>query len=554
MKRGLLLLLCLLLAVGMMCSATGCGEKDTKKEESSALSDEAQEARDDAEVYYKSHFVKDTDIGLCADVTGDEIPELIVVRYTTETPGAIEGTVYTLSDGKMKPIYTKRGSFYHGGGFFSWYLAPNGENSFYFAEETHAMWTGIGTVTTRVYQLDASGNEKEIDSIVFSTDDWENLEQQDNGEWRIKQSAWDAYGDDVQEMLKGGYIIYTNASNCDLFHALSYLDDEYYLSDLRELSDTPPSLEDNGTIPEDEPSDTPAVTPASSTKPTSPVDRPHVDTVDAAFWRDAEPAIKAWKRAMFFGGAFCDFEWENEAGRFMGLNSSEQKYYASLLQTEEDRERFLEQTGARDCVAISRCCHTYEEVKEHNQQYLSKNYLQEWLYSGDRAIGEKESPVFEINGEIWAVFGTSKPTSPNINVTTSSFDFSNPNRPEVTVYSPEVDGILIYTFAFVKENGTYKIDGTDSEWIEDGVYFQQLKEDLSEYYTVSSDYFNPVYVENYTLDSPVWICVPVDGNGVDSILVNLTTGEAHEAISGSDAFSLDDYTLVGESFYVPISW
>lgn len=557
MKRGISLLLCLLLAVGMVCSATGCGEEDPPRKEVSEQEDKAkevEEVRNTCRVYYESHFVKDTDIALCADVTGDQIPELIVVRFDRQE-GCIAGEVFTCVDGKMKKIHSKGGGFDHVHSFFSWYLAPNGKNSFYLVEETHGMWQGSGVITARMYQLDKDGKEKEIQyKELSSSDESVTVETSSAMGYEITQEAWDAYVKDVQKMVKGGYIIYSNASNCDLLRVLSHPDKSFYLTDLRELASPTFEHKENNTTSEAES----AVTPENSKKPTSPVDRPHVDTVDAAFWRDAEAAIKAWKRAYIFGGALCDLEWQEDSVKNIDVRDSDRDRLASEIQDKEDRERFMEQTRARDCVAISRCCHTYEEVKAHNQKYLSKSYLKEWFWGGDRAIGEQESPVFEINGEIWVVYSTSKPGFPEINTTSPRFDFSNPNRPEVTVYNPEMDSILIYTFAFVKENGKYKIDGADSEWIKDGVNFQQLKDDLSEHYTVSGDFFNPVFMGNYTVDSPVWICVPVEGNDVDSILVNLTTGEACEAICGSDEYrgrySWNNYTFIGPSFYVPISW
>lgn len=126
--------------------------------------------------FFSENF-SDEDTAFLADVTGDYIPELIVVENGEPNPefagetheNMLAGYVFAVTgDGEVICIETKRGGTVHTADFFSWYITEGESDGTYkLVEENHSMWHGFGTLETVIYDL--YNNEKRIlDTLSFT--------------------------------------------------------------------------------------------------------------------------------------------------------------------------------------------------------------------------------------------------------------------------------------------------------------------------------------------------------------------------------------------------
>lgn len=115
---------------------------------------------------YFFNYFSVNDIGILADVTSDEIVDLITVKKDDDS---ICGNVYTLIGNEIQCLEEKTGTYYHAGGFFNWYLTENG-SGYSLVEENQNMWQGIGACETIIYNLTNEGKRVVKDKITVTSD------------------------------------------------------------------------------------------------------------------------------------------------------------------------------------------------------------------------------------------------------------------------------------------------------------------------------------------------------------------------------------------------
>lgn len=173
---------------------------------------EGEEAVDTYSIY-KNYFYAnftDSDEVYLADVTHDGMEDMVVVNFSDEYHNNVYGHVFTIQNGSVVEIFSNRGSDYHVGGFYAWYLVPVPDSDFYnLAEETFGMWQGIGIVTYREYLLTQEGYEIEVNYLELNSED----EGNHDSYGMVTEAAWSAYTAALSRELAKCYRIYCAASN-----------------------------------------------------------------------------------------------------------------------------------------------------------------------------------------------------------------------------------------------------------------------------------------------------------------------------------------------------
>lgn len=125
----------------------------------------------DIEAKLKDYFLDNylsNDIGILADVTSDDIVDLITVK---KSDNRVIGRVYTFIDDQIKCIEEKTGGNDHASVFFNWYLFKNSDSTYNLIEENDGMWQGMGSCETIVYHLTNEGNRVIDNQIAVSSKD-----------------------------------------------------------------------------------------------------------------------------------------------------------------------------------------------------------------------------------------------------------------------------------------------------------------------------------------------------------------------------------------------
>ena len=167
----------------------------------------------DAYEQYKRFFYanySDSDIVYLADVTHDGMADMIVVNFSDEYHSDVYGHVYTVQNGSVVEIFSKRGSDYHAGGFFAWYLVPVPDSDYWnLASESFGMWQGVGTVTYSEYLLTNEGYVVETNYLALDSSEEGNHDQYG----MVTEVAWEAYTRELNGELAKCYRIYCSSSN-----------------------------------------------------------------------------------------------------------------------------------------------------------------------------------------------------------------------------------------------------------------------------------------------------------------------------------------------------
>ena len=151
--------------------------------------------------YYNRNYSENS-IGFMADVTNDNISELIVVKNINAGTAeeTIEGYVFAVNDMEITCLETKVGGPSHMSGFFSWYITKE-DNQYYLVEESHQMWQGYGQLQTNIYNFDGSGNKNKKNVISVKSYDTP-----------VSEIQFDEYINNISSVIKNSYEIYSNAT------------------------------------------------------------------------------------------------------------------------------------------------------------------------------------------------------------------------------------------------------------------------------------------------------------------------------------------------------
>ena len=184
-------------------------EEDSAQEEKDWQKTEASDVYSLYKEYFYNHF-SDSDIVYLADVTHDGVEDMLVVNFLDEYHATVYGHVFTVLDGEVVEIYTKQGSDYHAGGFFSWYLVPVPDSDYWnLASETFGMWQGIGVVTYREYLLTNEGYAIDVSYLELDSEE----EGNHDSYGMVTEAAWSAYAAELNAELADCYRIYCSSSN-----------------------------------------------------------------------------------------------------------------------------------------------------------------------------------------------------------------------------------------------------------------------------------------------------------------------------------------------------
>ncbi len=161
---------------------------------------------------YKEFFngnYRESDIVYLADVTHDGMEDMLVVHFSDAEGSTITGTVYTVENGLVVPVYSNSGSSFHVGGFYGWYLIPVEGTSYYnLCEETFGMWQGFGVLTFEEYSLDNQGNRTSVELLKLDSE-----EEGNHNEWgMVTDEAWNRYVTQLNAKLAKCYDIYHSSS------------------------------------------------------------------------------------------------------------------------------------------------------------------------------------------------------------------------------------------------------------------------------------------------------------------------------------------------------
>lgn len=153
---------------------------------------DAKDYNHELETYYYENF-SDEDIGILADVTKDNNPELITIR---KIESKIIGNVYTLKGNKVEMLEEKTGGTNHADNLFNWYLLKK-DNTCFLVEETDGMWQGIGKCETVVYTLTSEAKRTVEQTISINSE----------GEKEVSPADFDNYRRSISKIIGNSYVI-----------------------------------------------------------------------------------------------------------------------------------------------------------------------------------------------------------------------------------------------------------------------------------------------------------------------------------------------------------
>lgn len=152
---------------------------------------------------YRNYFYdafSSSDLVCLADVTHDGTDEMIVVHFFDEEGARIEGYVFTIgADEHIRMIYSRKGSVFHAGGFFNWYIRES-DSGFLLGSEDGYFNTGYGHLTFHEYFLSQDGDVQDVDSVSISSEDYDTHDE--------INAAFDRYEAQAAELKSRLYTIY----------------------------------------------------------------------------------------------------------------------------------------------------------------------------------------------------------------------------------------------------------------------------------------------------------------------------------------------------------
>lgn len=154
--------------------------------------------------YFFWHF-PDTDMVCLADVTHDGVDDMIVIHFSDEMKSQIDGYVYTIDENRqIQLIYSKTGSAFHTGGYFTWYIKETPSGCILASEEGY--WsTGLGELTFHEYYLTQDGAVIDVYSTMVSSNYYGTMEE--------ISDAFDVYAAQIQERKKDLYTLFSCPEN-----------------------------------------------------------------------------------------------------------------------------------------------------------------------------------------------------------------------------------------------------------------------------------------------------------------------------------------------------